>query len=148
MFSVRLFATASLCAAAAFLPPAARAWTLTTLHSFGGNDGADPMATLLYKDGSLYGTTQTGGAVGSGTVFAVDATTGIETQVYAFRRGTDGKYPEARLLSPALPLYGTTFEGGASGLGTIFKINPTTGKETVVHSFAGPDGNSPHAGLV
>jgi uncharacterized repeat protein (TIGR03803 family) len=43
---------------------------LTTLYSFGGNDGAVPEAGLvLGSDGSFYGTTYGGGQGGAGTVF-------------------------------------------------------------------------------
>lgn len=45
---------------------------LTTLHSFDYTDGANPVGKLLQAtDGSLYGTTQTGGANGGGTVFRI-----------------------------------------------------------------------------
>jgi uncharacterized repeat protein (TIGR03803 family) len=47
---------------------------------------------------------------------------------------------------PAGNLYGTTFFGGASSLGTVFKIDPA-GKETVIHSFDGSFGGYPWAGL-
>jgi uncharacterized repeat protein (TIGR03803 family) len=46
----------------------------TVLHSFaGGNtgDGQLPQAGLLYVDGTLYGTTGTGGASGEGTVYTI-----------------------------------------------------------------------------
>jgi hypothetical protein len=43
------------------------------LHSFtGGDDGIQPESTLIIgKFGLLYGTTETGGASGAGTVFSV-----------------------------------------------------------------------------
>lgn len=45
-------------------------WTYTVLHTFQGNDGAQPDANLILDDkGNLYGTTATGGANGSGVVF-------------------------------------------------------------------------------
>jgi uncharacterized repeat protein (TIGR03803 family) len=49
-------------------------WTETLLHSFSGNqsDGSYPGGGLLLGDnGKLYGTTQTGGAYGLGTVFEI-----------------------------------------------------------------------------
>jgi uncharacterized repeat protein (TIGR03803 family) len=49
------------------------AWKETVLHSFtGGHDGIQPEAGLVFgKFGLLYGTTETGGVAGAGTVFSV-----------------------------------------------------------------------------
>jgi uncharacterized repeat protein (TIGR03803 family) len=45
-------------------------------------------------------------------------------------------------------LYGTTHQGGAFQLGTVFKID-LAGVETVLYSFAGgTDGGEPEAGLI
>jgi len=45
-------------------------WTYTMLHTFTGNDGAQPDANLILDSkGNLYGTTATGGANGAGVVF-------------------------------------------------------------------------------
>ena len=50
---------------------------------------------------------------------------------------TDGTNPKAGLtMDSAGNLYGTTFAGGAIGVGTLFKISPD-GTETILHSFAG-----------
>jgi uncharacterized repeat protein (TIGR03803 family) len=43
-------------------------------------------------------------------------------------------------------LYGTTSGGGKNGKGTVFSVT-TSGKETVLHSFAGSDGEFPAARL-
>jgi uncharacterized repeat protein (TIGR03803 family) len=49
--------------------------TETILHNFGGtagNDGANPVATLIEdRNGNFYGTTSAGGAYGYGTVFEI-----------------------------------------------------------------------------
>jgi uncharacterized repeat protein (TIGR03803 family) len=45
-------------------------------------------------------------------------------------------------------LYGTTFDGGASDAGVVFKLSPT-GTETVLYSFTGgADGANPDAELI
>ena len=62
----------------------------------------------------------------------------------------DGKSPQAGLvMDTAGNLYGTTLVGGASGHGTVFKLD-TSHHETVLHSFtnSGGDGALPYAGLV
>jgi uncharacterized repeat protein (TIGR03803 family) len=66
-----------LCAAVLLLPAlgAQAGAALTTLHSFNGNDGANPLAGLVQgSDGSFYGTTYGGGAGGAGTVFRLTVT--------------------------------------------------------------------------
>jgi len=128
------------------------------LYSFtGGSDGADPYAALIRDaSGSLYGTTIQGGHLGCaqpggcGTVFRVDAR-GTESVLHAFAAGTDGQFPYAGLLGDAAGnLYGTTVNGGQSSLnfGIVFKIDGT-GKETVLHRFAGgQDGAFPFGTLI
>ncbi len=45
-------------------------------------------------------------------------------------------------------LYGTTSEGGASGVGVVFKVDPS-GNETVLYTFTGgADGSVPWAGVI
>jgi len=58
----------------------------TVLHSFraSGGDGAYPKAGLIRDTaGNLYGTTESGGAFGYGTVFKLD-TSGHETVLHSF----------------------------------------------------------------
>jgi uncharacterized repeat protein (TIGR03803 family) len=57
-------------------PNADGGWTETILHSFNGSDGLQPLAGLILKSGDLYGTTISGGAYGSGTVFELMPTSG------------------------------------------------------------------------
>jgi uncharacterized repeat protein (TIGR03803 family) len=124
--------------------------TETVLHSFaGGADGANPYSGLVQDStGNLYGTTYYGGAPNHGTVFKLDPT-GTETVLYSFAGGTDGANPYASLVQdPAGNLYGTTQRGGASGQGTVFKVD-TAGTETVLYTFTGgSDGGVPDGALV
>lgn len=95
-----------------------------------------------HQGNTLYGTTVSGGAYGSGTVFDV-TTAGTEEVLYSFTGGADGAYPYAALFLKGSNLYGTTTEGGAYGYGTVFNL-ALAGTYTVLHSFAGsPDGSSP-----
>lgn len=107
---------------------------LTTLHSFsGGNDGASPLAGLVQGvDGTIYGTTPSGGSSSNGTVFAVNTNgTGFET-LYSFSGGgtnsagvftnNDGANPQAALVLSGNTLYGTTSTGGTNGLGSVFQL--------------------------
>jgi uncharacterized repeat protein (TIGR03803 family) len=117
----------------------------TILYSFsGGIDGGGPLAGLIMDSkGNLYGTAPFGGSGFAGVVFQVDPS-GSETVLYSFTGGADGGSPSAGLLlDSAGNLYGTTFGGGANGLGTVFKVTPSGG-ETVLYSFTGgADGLNP-----
>jgi uncharacterized repeat protein (TIGR03803 family) len=68
--------------------------------------------------------------------------------VYNFTGESDGGSPLDGLTSDgAGNLYGTTYAGGASSNGTVFKL--TGSSETVVHTFAGgTDGANPEGGLI
>jgi uncharacterized repeat protein (TIGR03803 family) len=132
---------------------AAQAKTETVLYSF-QNNGADanlPVAGLINVKGTLYGTTQYGGASDVGAVYAINPSTGSEKVLHSFQNnGSDGYSPEAGLINVDGVLYGTTVSGGASGVGTVFSIDPATGAERVVYAFKndGTDGNGPFASLI
>jgi uncharacterized repeat protein (TIGR03803 family) len=101
--------------------------TTAVLYSFGGLDGAVPLAGLILDGaGNLYGTTTTGGASSNGAVFqlAPKGSGGYtESVLDSFGNMPDGATPIAGLiLDSAGNLYGTTYGGGASGNGTVFKV--------------------------
>ena len=127
-----------------------RSISYQTLHSFGsGSDGAEPVAGLISVNGTLYGTTDFGGAHDAGTVYAISKT-GSETVLHSFRgaRDGDGAYPQAGLRYANGKLYGTTWLGGDYNRGTVFSIGEF-GAETVLHSFepSSGDGVNPVASL-
>jgi uncharacterized repeat protein (TIGR03803 family) len=113
-----------------------------TLHKFkGGKDGIYPTGRLISDAAAdIYGTTESGGANGLGTVFEL-----IPNQ--------DGSWAE-KVLHGASPyaggvtldqtgnLYGTTSYGGTYGSGTVYKLAPNldgSWSESVLYSF-GSDG--------
>ncbi len=120
------------------------------LHSFGGGpDGANPNGLAVDAGHNLYGTTSIGGTFNQGTVFKID-NSGNESVLYNFPGGSGGQFPNGGLLiDKAGNLYGTTSFGGASGLGTAFKLN-RVGEIVWSYSFAGSpgDGATPESGLV
>lgn len=122
------------------------------IHSFGGSpaDGKAPAAAIIAAHGVLYGTTAAGGTQGDGTVFSIDLQTGKERVLYSFgARASDGKAPYAALLLLNGKLYGTTTAGGISGVGTVFSVDPNTGRERVLYSFSNYfDGQDPVAPLI
>jgi uncharacterized repeat protein (TIGR03803 family) len=119
--------------------------TLTTLYSFSGNDGVNPMGALVEGiDGNFYGTTYQGGSNGMGTVFRISSS-GTFSSIHSFS-GIDGEYPYAGLvLGGDGNFYGTTYQGGNGG-GNVFRISPG-GICTNLHSFNGSDGVDPRGGL-
>jgi len=115
---------------------------LTTLHSFDGTDGAFPNWLIQATDGNFYGTTSSGGANnecsgGCGTVFKLTPG-GTLTTLYNFcsqASCNDGVTPGAGLVQAADGnFYGTTYGGGDSGWGTLFRIAPS-GILTTLYNF-------------
>ena len=135
---------------------------LTTVVVFNGQSGALPLnGSLLYNGQTLYGATYSGGIQPQalyiddfGVVFSLpDMVGAVTTTVLHAFAGPDGAHPNGGLVADGQGnLYGTTSAGGAEGLGTVFKLtNPHsaggTWTLTTLHSFAGPDGASPIAGV-
>jgi uncharacterized repeat protein (TIGR03803 family) len=122
--------------------------TLTTLVSFGGDNGGRPRTGLVSDiRGNLYGTTSLGGASGLGTVFKFDPVAGQLTTLASFE-GFNGDAPYGDLIIDAIGnLYGTTSFGGTEGQGTVFKIDHTSGVLTTLVSFGVSNGIGPRAGL-
>jgi uncharacterized repeat protein (TIGR03803 family) len=108
----------------------------TVLHSFSGGvpgswDGATPSygSLILGSNGNFYGTTTTGGAYDSGSVFEITPT-GIELVLFSFSGSggisgsTDSAHPYGGLLQVGdSKLYGTTDTGGADNEGTVFSLS-------------------------
>ncbi|HZL43925.1 MAG TPA: choice-of-anchor tandem repeat GloVer-containing protein, partial [Verrucomicrobiae bacterium] len=126
----------------------AKSGGVSTLGSFaGGLHGAYPNQLVRGSDGQLYGTTQSGGTNGFGTVFVVDSN-GQPVDLYSFTGSDDGAYPLAGLIQGADGnFYGTTYGGGTSGNGTVFRMT-TGGAVNGIYSFTGgSDGANPYAAL-
>jgi len=124
------------------------AGALTTIHAFGA-DGAFPSGGVIQAaDGTFYGTTMFGGAFGRGTVFRIDAA-GMVTPLHSFSGGPDGATPYAGVIQASDGfLYGTTFDGGTFGRGTVYKLD-AAGTLMTLHAFIGSrDGASPSAPLI
>jgi uncharacterized repeat protein (TIGR03803 family) len=121
----------------------------SVLHSFtAGVDGASPQAgVIMDPQGNLYGTTTGGGTSSQGTIFKIDAS-GQESVLYSFTGGPDSVLPLAGVVRDSSGnLYGTTYNGGAAGLGSVYQLN-TEGTLTVLCSFNGTGGQQPMAGVI
>jgi uncharacterized repeat protein (TIGR03803 family) len=137
-------------------PKADGGWQERILYSFQDNstDGNYPYASLIFDSvGNLFGTTDFGGAHGSGTAFELMPTASgswTEQVVYSFGE-PGGTQPRASLvLDAAGNLYGTTSQGN----GTVFELTPAAGgtwTETTLHTFTGKlghDGSGPFSNLI
>jgi len=130
-----------------------------TAHDFDLTDGSTPNLPTQGTDLNFYGTTQGGGdatcecgvvykATAGGTITVLHKFTG-----YVSSTDYDGGRPIGLLVQgDDGDFYGTTYQGGEYGEGTVFKIS-STGAYTLLHSFtAGQtsnpnDGRNPIAGL-
>jgi uncharacterized repeat protein (TIGR03803 family) len=130
-------------------------WHETEIHNFQGSDGFSPTGDLIWdQQGNICGTTVWGGQHNLGTVFELmpSGNGWTEVPIYSFS-GPDGAYPYSGVVMDGNGnLFGTTYNGGANNLGTVYelKYHPGVGwTEIVLYSFQGAsDGSAPIAGLV
>lgn len=96
--------------------------TRTTLVAFEGPNGARPWGTLLQaSDGTLYGTTTSGGRDGAGTVFRLHPDRDDFSVLFSFSSPT-GSQPLGGLVEARDgSIYGAT----SLGRGVLFHISPT-----------------------
>ena len=129
------------------------------------SDGAVPQAALILSGNTLYGTAQSGGPSGNGTLFAINTNGSGFTNLYSFTAldaatqttNSDGAIPQAALLLLGNTLYGTAAYGGTNGNGTVFALSTNGTGFTILHTFTAldadtdttnSDGASPQAGLI
>ncbi len=138
-------------------------FTATSGSAPTNSDGADPFPGLILSGNTLYGTSIHGGSSGSGTVFAV-STNGTDFRtLHSFTAtsgsgstNSDGARPTGRLLASGNTLYGTAYEGGKSGSGTVFAVKTDGTGFTNLYSFTATsgsasinsDGANPTTGLI
>jgi uncharacterized repeat protein (TIGR03803 family) len=147
-------------------PPIAKGavWTEALLLRFKADAsmGGNPAAGVTFgANGDLYGTTSYGGRVPTtddGTVFRLTHGKGgswDENLLYSF---PDSGYPGWDPLAGVIfdtkgNLYGTASGGGVQEGGTVFRLEPSTGRPRnwtygVLSSFGrSPDGNTPESNL-
>jgi uncharacterized repeat protein (TIGR03803 family) len=157
--------------------------SFTNLHSFSAttynaalglnqnNDGAFPVSALVLSGGTLYGTAQSGGLAGTGTLFSLQTNNGVgfstlhsfSAPAYDASQGdytnADGFFPLAPLVLSGNLLFGTAEDGGSADLGTVFRLNITNldftnlynfplGKTNAANLYTNSSGALPVAGLI
>ncbi len=123
----------------------------SVIYSFNGSDGEEPQGRLVVgADGELYGTTTLGGARNRGVIYRI-STAGDYHRLYSFPALSNfdefgaaindtGANPRAGLLlATDGNFYGTAYQGGAHGFGTLFRVvvSGELADVTTVHSFDG-----------
>jgi uncharacterized repeat protein (TIGR03803 family) len=138
------------------LTPLESGWTESTVYGFPhSSDGNLPNGGLIMdSSGNLYGTTINAGSGHGGTAFELSPSMGGWTYnvLYSFTGclecGSIGKL----IMDAAGNLYGTTWEDGAYGQGSVFELTPAGGGTwtyTSLHDFTGGvDGGEPWSNLV
>jgi|ERR1035437_3083345 uncharacterized repeat protein (TIGR03803 family) len=135
------------------LTPSGSGWTQTILYSFDWSTGGPeyPSGDLIFDSaGNLYGTTDSGGSGGGGTVFMLTPSQAgwTETTIWNFL-GVDGAGPGGGVtMDPAGNLFGTTIND--NGAGSVFKLVFSGGRwsETDLYDFTDYlDGGHPYSGV-
>jgi len=132
-------------------PNTSGGWTFTLLHAFTGvSDGINPTGVTVDAAGNVFAPARSGGTNG-GMIFEMVGGTQGRT-IYTFIGTANGNGPDGPVLIDAAGnLYGTTFDGGAGGLGVVYELTPSSsGKwtETILYSFTGGnDGSGPSGNL-
>jgi len=98
--------------------------SISTVPRFANSDGSLPLGTPVEgQDGYLYGTTNSGGASGAGTIWRIHKDGSGFESLYSFSTAAgEPNFPYAGLtVGSDGTLYGTTFAGG-NGFGTVYSV--------------------------
>lgn len=153
-------------AAASFLaaPTLAVAQSEQVIHHFftsAGNGSLPAGGVVADRNGALYGATEEGGTIcdvhhrGCGVAYKLSPPVGTGSWqysiLYSFPGGDSGGVPLGNVAidGGAGAIYGALNEDCAYGKGGVFALQPgNPWTETVIYSFAGPEGAYPDAGVV
>lgn len=118
-----------------------------TLHVFTGDiDGGRSHGGLVLSGNTLFGTLSSGGISNNGAIFAINTDGSGFKVLHRFTAtlyiptpppwtNADGANPNAGLILSWNTLYGTAYNGGANGSGTVFALNTDGTGFRTLHSF-------------
>jgi uncharacterized repeat protein (TIGR03803 family) len=142
----RFFSTLAVIAALWAAPPpaAAQAPAFDVLHRFTeSGDGLRPGSFVLAPDGTIYGTTGTGGAHGCGTIFSLSPA-GAYAVLHAFDPIASGACRHQVVLGADGALYGWTYQGRIvvppgveAAKGSVFRLSPGGPFEVLAADLSG-----------
>lgn len=120
------------------------------LHSFGdiAYDGSGPTTALLFDGTWLYGMTNQGGSLGSGTIYKVKPDGTGYSKLIEFPTAANEMFPEGALVTDGCFLYGITHYGGSGNGGVVFKIKHDGSEYKVLVHFSGKNGCIPMGSLI
>ncbi|HWY98522.1 MAG TPA: choice-of-anchor tandem repeat GloVer-containing protein [Bacteroidia bacterium] len=121
----------------------------TDLLDFAGTaNGRNPDGSLILNGGFLYGMTQLGGTNNVGTIFRIKPDGTGDTILFNFSGAANGSNTHSSLIYDGNFLFGMAYQGGSSGVGTMFKIKPNGIGYTKLSDFAGAaNGSNPQGDL-
>jgi len=108
---------------------------LQTLADFNGQVGPNPTGGVVVdSNGNLFGTDTADGDFGDGGLYEIAANSGTITSVASFTASTGFGANPGIVEDANQDLFGTTSQGGANSLGSIFEATPqtTTGPSAVI----------------
>lgn len=98
-----------------------------------GPDGNYPYGSLFSDGTFLYGMTSRGGVNDEGTIFKIMPDGTNYLKLFDFANTITGRYPTESLISDGSFFYGMTPDGGANGLGTVFKYSIASPVPTITN---------------
>lgn len=114
----------------------------------GTTNGSSPYGNLISDGTFLYGMTVNGGTNNLGTIFKIMPDGTGYVKLLDFAGSANGSNPWGSLITDGTFLYGTTFGGGSSSMGTVFKIKfDGTGYAKLLDFAGSSNGRNPRGSL-
>jgi uncharacterized repeat protein (TIGR03803 family) len=107
------------------------------------------LTITAYSQPELWGTTNNGGSIGSGTIFKLDTAGNNYSLEYDWQVLSDGKRPHCGVIQASNDkLYGVAFQDGSNFGGVLFEYDFNTGAYIKKHDFTDPTGSLPEGQLI